>query len=988
MKKIIPFLLLLFCSSIFAQGVLEHNEVKVASTRDYPFEEHVVSTKLSVSMKYNIDLYKDYVLKLTIPHEFCFPGADGFSTNISAGTEQVRMTKVSDVQSGNNHEIIFNVELLTITTGWNSINIPIFNIRNNFLNEDCSALLTREIFFDLKAKLITPANSPFENATQAKTVVTIPKGTSGDRQPSIGLSHNQGSVDKPFYYDITVSNVYFVNKIRFAMYYDKADFDFITVRRYYDQSYISDNYGYHHGEQISANVVGDSLIFEIDNAGGGNYYRFMVYLRPHNNATLDANHQVAVKIRENDPLKQLQEQTSCGLIKRFASKTDEGYGQITYTPGTYKQSLNHFFGRLDYSTCKDYCSKSAGNYIVIETNGTYLTSSSARGIRVNMRKNTRVTHIDFFNQYTTPIQSSFIVKYKVCGQSVESSTLYSTINSNNRILNLNQSLEYIIVEGMPVAAQAANDFVVYYEDDDLPASCGYNDKFEIGYTDQTLASVSSSVNIATGCTLSKTIADSYLADAVFNSGEEGYVRIGLYAANGNLPGTYNFNNITYSLNSKMSFTNEALKFYIGTNSNPAVSEFKPYANWTNSTLVGQGFVVSKVPFPLNKKNLVINNVRLNNTCGTAVYFYILAKVKAQAKLPRQDAGYQSTVTENDPNLEHSLQTWNNAGSFVLKGGAFLACGGQNNSNSSVRLGENIMVNYVIENAGPEKMNQFTLIIDKLSIGALDLVPDATGVLYKVDDNNARTLINNSITISGNQVSINSELLGYNKLELGLFYKIPNGSQYTNQIAVTNFSVEGKGADGTPSNVVKSNDLQLTISKSYSSCTPVSCSECITSFSPLPDQKYLLSAWVKEPLTDVTNTFLNTGIKITFNNGEVDEFPLFRPSGPIIDGWQRVEQSFTVPSDAKNIQIELVNESEGNNAFFDDIRVHPFKSNMKSFVYDPSTQKLVAELDENNYATFYEYDDEGILIRVKKETERGVMTIKESRNNQSKIFKNK
>jgi hypothetical protein len=39
---------------------------------------------------------------------------------------------------------------------------------------------------------------------------------------------------------------------------------------------------------------------------------------------------------------------------------------------------------------------------------------------------------------------------------------------------------------------------------------------------------------------------------------------------------------------------------------------------------------------------------------------------------------------------------------------------------------------------------------------------------------------------------------------------------------------------------------------------------------------------------------------------------------------------------------------------------------------------MAELDENNFATFYEYDDEGILIRVKKETEKGTMTIRESR----------
>jgi hypothetical protein len=48
------------------------------------------------------------------------------------------------------------------------------------------------------------------------------------------------------------------------------------------------------------------------------------------------------------------------------------------------------------------------------------------------------------------------------------------------------------------------------------------------------------------------------------------------------------------------------------------------------------------------------------------------------------------------------------------------------------------------------------------------------------------------------------------------------------------------------------------------------------------------------------------------------------------------------------------------------------------VYSPVNLRLMAELDENNYATFYEYDDEGTLIRLKKETERGIKTIKETR----------
>jgi YD repeat-containing protein len=52
--------------------------------------------------------------------------------------------------------------------------------------------------------------------------------------------------------------------------------------------------------------------------------------------------------------------------------------------------------------------------------------------------------------------------------------------------------------------------------------------------------------------------------------------------------------------------------------------------------------------------------------------------------------------------------------------------------------------------------------------------------------------------------------------------------------------------------------------------------------------------------------------------------------------------------------------------------------MKTFVYDYTNNRLMAELDENNYATFFEYNEEGKLIRVKRETERGIVTVKESR----------
>ena len=172
--------------------------------------------------------------------------------------------------------------------------------------------------------------------------------------------------------------------------------------------------------------------------------------------------------------------------------------------------------------------------------------------------------------------------------------------------------------------------------------------------------------------------------------------------------------------------------------------------------------------------------------------------------------------------------------------------------------------------------------------------------------------------------------------------------------------------------------------------PPSCAECVPEFSPLPLHEYLLSAWVKEDFSpnQLPDTYANGSVNIYFElltppNTTIGPM-IMKPAGPIVDGWQRIEASFIVPVNAHNIQIELSSGNSTNDVYFDDIRIHPFSSNMKSFVYNPDTQKLEAILDENNYSTQYEYDDEGILVRVKKETERGVMTIKETRNNQSKI----
>ncbi len=160
-----------------------------------------------------------------------------------------------------------------------------------------------------------------------------------------------------------------------------------------------------------------------------------------------------------------------------------------------------------------------------------------------------------------------------------------------------------------------------------------------------------------------------------------------------------------------------------------------------------------------------------------------------------------------------------------------------------------------------------------------------------------------------------------------------------------------------------------------------CEDCIGSFSPNTDKKYMISAWAKQDLAAPTITTYTTPKLTVLSTTGASYSASFLPSGPIIDGWQKIDGEFTLPAAATNINIKL--ECTAGDCFFDDIRVFPFDGSMKSYVYDPVTLRLVAELDERNYATLYEYDEEGKLVRVKKETERGIMTIKESRNNTSK-----
>lgn len=171
-----------------------------------------------------------------------------------------------------------------------------------------------------------------------------------------------------------------------------------------------------------------------------------------------------------------------------------------------------------------------------------------------------------------------------------------------------------------------------------------------------------------------------------------------------------------------------------------------------------------------------------------------------------------------------------------------------------------------------------------------------------------------------------------------------------------------------------------------------CSNCL-SFQPEVGKEYVLSAWVKEETNIQVKSYENSQIDVVFYHdaeaadpdpndpaapSQIISTVELKPTGDIIDGWQRISGRFIIPENTITAGVVLNNKNAGIPIYFDDLRIHPIDGSVKAFVYDSETFKLMSELDENNYSTFYEYDNEGGLVRVKKETAKGVKTIQETR----------
>jgi hypothetical protein len=71
---------------------------------------------------------------------------------------------------------------------------------------------------------------------------------------------------------------------------------------------------------------------------------------------------------------------------------------------------------------------------------------------------------------------------------------------------------------------------------------------------------------------------------------------------------------------------------------------------------------------------------------------------------------------------------------------------------------------------------------------------------------------------------------------------------------------------------------------------------------------------------------------------------------------------------------------GADIFIDDVKFQPAESEVNCFVYDTRSLRLVTEFDDQHFGVYYQYNQEGKLVRKIIETERGMKTVQENQYN--------
>ncbi len=80
-------------------------------------------------------------------------------------------------------------------------------------------------------------------------------------------------------------------------------------------------------------------------------------------------------------------------------------------------------------------------------------------------------------------------------------------------------------------------------------------------------------------------------------------------------------------------------------------------------------------------------------------------------------------------------------------------------------------------------------------------------------------------------------------------------------------------------------------------------------------------------------------------------------------------------------LTLLSSATANSpVYVDDVRLQPLEAQATCYVYDTKTLRLLTQFDDQHFGLYYQYNDEGKLVRKLIETERGLKTVQETQYN--------
>lgn len=108
-------------------------------------------------------------------------------------------------------------------------------------------------------------------------------------------------------------------------------------------------------------------------------------------------------------------------------------------------------------------------------------------------------------------------------------------------------------------------------------------------------------------------------------------------------------------------------------------------------------------------------------------------------------------------------------------------------------------------------------------------------------------------------------------------------------------------------------------------------------------------------------------------------------------WALYEISFT-DQELPDIEVVKPSFSFSRNPYgrwsllIDDLLIQPLNAQLACYVYDERSLKLLTSFDAQHFGLYYQYNEEGQLVRKRIETERGIKTIQETQYNLPKVEK--